>query len=130
MAQQPRPMSLTSIPQRNVRRFESSVRSGRPHRKADRRQSQSRRIVHTISDHAYRAILVEQLLNRPDLVIGQHVSPGIINSNLAGYGQSRGRVVPREHNRRDTERMQLPDRLHARLANCVGDSDHRQGAGA
>ena len=67
-----------------------------------------------------------QRLNRLELVVGQQVAPGLIDTHLGRNGTGGMRVVAGQHQGFDPQFMQLADRFAAGFLDRIGHGEQRQ----
>jgi len=133
LARQPdegRDFAQVIVHQRHVGRLDGRVGARGRHGKADLGTGKGWCVVDTVANHAHPMALGIQGLDGLQLVGRQQVAFGTIDADLGGDGLSGMGIVAGEHDRLDTQFMQLGNRLAAALLERVGHSEQSQRATA
>ena len=109
------------IHQGHISRFDGCTRTRSTHGETNVRTCQRRRVIDTVSHHAYCAVLANLGLDGFEFVFGQQVAQCLINTNLPSNGPGRMRVVTREHHGLDAQRVKFSDGLTAAVLDRIGN---------
>ena len=91
----------------HVRRLHGGIGSGAAHGETDVGARQCRRVVDAVARHGDEAIALLQLFDGRELVFGEQVAASVIDASLLGDGLCGRNVVAGEHDRSNTEGMEL-----------------------
>jgi hypothetical protein len=75
----------------------ASAVSSATHRDPDGRVGHRRRVVHAVADHGHPPVLPQQVLDGPDLVVGQEFGAHLVDAQLPADGVADAFVIPCQH---------------------------------
>ena len=110
--------------ERDVGGLDRGVAARGAHRDAEARPRHGRRVVDAVADHGDGPVLRDQILDRPDLVLGQQLGMDLVDADLARDRLGGRPVVAGQHDQvLDPARPQIADHARSLRPHRIGHRD-------